>query len=352
MGRIRLLNQKYTLREIWKLKKGLIHPFLSPKKLFNFLLVQACYRLRVSRVRGTPYAVMIEPTSNCNLACQMCARTVYNLYGQSRDFPLTWYSRLMEEIGDRIIILSLWNYGEPLLNQKLPEMIALARAKRIFVMVTTNGTLLQGERADALISSGLHYLKISLDGTREATYRKFRQGGSFDEVCKNIASFCRRKRERRGEAPFVDLTFLVTKDNEQEVEAAKTLARQLSVDKISFRKIDPHYAENPEEVLPEKKEYRLSTYLPGGNHIKKISPCSRVWTQAVINSDGRLFPCCLDLKLAHPLGSIEEGESFMNLWNGEPYLAFRGVQVRNPEGFPICRNCHARNFNQEVYIDD
>jgi radical SAM protein with 4Fe4S-binding SPASM domain len=352
MGRIRLLNQKYTLPEIWKLKKGLISPFFSPKKLFNFLLVQASYRLRLPGVRGIPYAVMIEPTSKCNLACTMCARTVYNLSGQGHDFPLSRYTRLIEDIGDRIIILSLWNYGEPLLNQNLSRMIALARKKKIFVMVTTNGTLLKGELADALISSGLHYLKISLDGTREATYRKFREGGSFEEVCENVASFCRRKKATGGKAPFVDLTFLVMKDNEQEMERARALGRDLSVDKISFRKIDPHYADDPEDVLPEKKEYRLPGYVPGGNHEKSVSPCSRVWTQAVINSDGTLYPCCLDLRLEHALGSIADGKTFSRLWNGEPYRAFRENQVRDPEGFAICRNCHARNFNQEVYIDD
>lgn len=350
--RIRLLNQKYTLREIWKLKRGLLEACAAPKKLYNFFVVQGAYRLGIPAPGGVPYALMIEPTSACNLACAMCARTVYNLSERDRAFPLDQYDRLMDEIGDKIIILSLWNYGEPLLNPALPDMIRRARAKKIFVMVTTNGTLLKGEMAEDIISSGLNYLKISLDGTNDASYRRVRETGSFADVCENIESFCRLKKEKKAGHPFVDLTFLVMRHNAHEMDEARSLARTLGTDRISFRKVDPHYAADPESVLPEKTAHRLWTFVEKKQGVKKTPPCSRIWTQAVINSDGRVFPCCLDLKLENPLGSIDNGTPFRRIWRGEKYREFRKRQIRAPEGIPLCRNCHARNFSDEVYIDD
>jgi radical SAM protein with 4Fe4S-binding SPASM domain len=267
-------------------------------------------------------------------------------------FPLDQYAGLMDEMGDKIIVLSLWNYGEPLLNPALPEMIRRAREKKIFVMVTTNGTLLKGNMAEDIIASGLNYLKISLDGTTEAGYRRCREKGSFRDVCRNIETFCRLKQKKKSRHPFVDLTFLVMRENEAEMDAARALAHRLGTDRISFRKVDPHYAADPEAVLPEKSARRLPTYSGEKGRRDRVPPCARVWMQSVINSDGRVFPCCLDLKLAHPLGALENGRPFRRIWRGETYRAFRERQIREPEGYAMCRNCHARNFSEDVYIDE
>jgi len=350
--RIRLLNQKYTPGEIWKLKQGLLETCLAPKKLYNFIRVQWAYRTRRPEAGGVPYAVMVEPTSACNLSCHMCARTVYNLSDEDRYLPLDQFSRLLDEIGDQLMLLSLWNYGEPLLNPELPAMIRKARAKKIFVIVTTNGTLLKGRMAGEIMASGLNYLKISLDAVSEKGYRRFRPRGSFPDLCHNIESFCRLKKDQKTDHPFVDLTFLVMKDNEHEMDEARRLAAALGADRISFRKLDPHFAENPMDALPGKGKLRLSRYTDQPASKENLRPCSRVWTQAVINSDGRLFPCCLDLKLEHPLGALDNGASFRRIWRGKKYTGFRSAQIREPESYPICRNCHARNFSDEVYIDE
>jgi MoaA/NifB/PqqE/SkfB family radical SAM enzyme len=48
------------------------------------------------------------------------------------------FRKVIDEIGDNLFILYLWNWGEPFLNPAIYEMIAYARGKGIKVVTDNN----------------------------------------------------------------------------------------------------------------------------------------------------------------------------------------------------------------------
>lgn len=135
----------------------------------------------------------------CNLECRYC----YNGEKFSRRMP--W------DIATRAVDLALsgphrraqisFFGGEPLLEFDLmkravayAEEQAAALEKKVRFVLTTNGTLLQGDRLDYLLEHGFH-IGVSLDGVREAhdTFRVYGSGrSSHGKVSRNVAEAVRR----------------------------------------------------------------------------------------------------------------------------------------------------------------
>ena len=68
---------------------------------------------------------------------------------------------------------------------------------------------------------------ISLDGTSEQSYSKYRIRGKFDQVVENMHELIRRRKARRLKTPRVEWQFIVMKQNEHEVTKAEEMARKI-----------------------------------------------------------------------------------------------------------------------------
>ncbi|MDI6795102.1 MAG: radical SAM protein, partial [bacterium] len=123
-----------------------------------------------------PAHINIEVTNDCNLRCIMCP-------GRRMPRPIGYmgmalYRKICDEavrIGTKSFLLYL--SGEPLLHPELPEMVKYAKEAEIgFVGLSTNATLLTGEKARQLLESKIDRMTISLDGVNKATYESLRIG--------------------------------------------------------------------------------------------------------------------------------------------------------------------------------
>ncbi|GAB7140570.1 hypothetical protein RsTz2092_05200 [Deferribacterales bacterium RsTz2092] len=100
-------------------------------------------------------------TRRCNLSCSFCT-----LGG----FPKDWQKfELTPQKFENILAMDMFKKsifvvlegGEPLLNKDLPELVAMARAKKHLVGLITNGLLL-GERAKDLQRAGVCDMQVSV----------------------------------------------------------------------------------------------------------------------------------------------------------------------------------------------
>ncbi len=124
-------------------------------------------------------------TQRCNLKCVHC-------YAQSEDRN---YGGEMntEEAKAMIDDLAAWGApvllfsgGEPTMRKDLLELMQYAKDKGMRVVISTNGTLITPELAQAFAKIGLSYVGISLDGGPE-THDKFRGiPGSFDKAIQGV----------------------------------------------------------------------------------------------------------------------------------------------------------------------
>src|SRR4029079_16098724 len=81
----------------------------------------------------------------------------------------------------------LFSGGEPLVRPDLFELAAHARAKKLHVVLSTNGTLIDREKAEKLKELEFSYVGISLDSAIPAIHDQFRGvEGAFDRTMRGF----------------------------------------------------------------------------------------------------------------------------------------------------------------------
>lgn len=175
--------------------------------------------------RDSPGPVVIwNLIRRCNLTCKHC----YSISGDV-DFPgeltteeVFWVMDDLHAFGVRVLILS---GGEPLLRPDIVEISRRAKAKGFYVGLSSNGTLIDRERADAIAGLGYDYVGVSLDGLRETHDRFRRKEGAFEASLAGLR-LCRERGIKVG------LRFTITRDNEAELPALLALMRDEGIDKF------------------------------------------------------------------------------------------------------------------------
>jgi heme d1 biosynthesis radical SAM protein NirJ len=177
---------------------------------------------------GTPPGPVViwNLIRRCNLTCTHCyALSADHEYaGELSNAEVATVMDDLQAFGVPVLILS---GGEPLLRRDLFEIAARAKAKRFYVGLSTNGTLIDAPMADRVAAAGFDYVGISLDGLA-ATHDKFRRlQGAFDRSRAAV----RLLRER---GVKVGLRFTMTALNAHDLPALLELMRDEHVDKFYF----------------------------------------------------------------------------------------------------------------------
>src|SRR5262245_16157701 len=176
---------------------------------------------RNSLARGTPFPrrIALEPASACNLECPMCPTWTKSRKNGVMSFAL--FTRLVDEIAshgvDRLF-LHLW--GEPLIHPRIGDLLSYASGKPSIreTVMSTNATLLDPVRSEAILQSGLSCLVFSIDGATKATYETLRSGADFESTLSNVVAFLER-RETSGGGPRVVLQIIEMRQTVDEVDA-------------------------------------------------------------------------------------------------------------------------------------
>ena len=346
---MKILTQNYYLSDIWKMKKSLFKTITSPYKIGNFLAVKFSKALKLEEVIGYPINILIEPTRHCNYACPFCPRVVDKLAEKKLDNPvmsLDQFKKIIDEIGKFLITIRFWHYGEPLLNQKFCEMVKYAKKKNIFTVTSSNLERLTPSLTDELIDSGLDYLIISFNGAIPKTYNKYTgDRGDFNNVIKNITYLSRRKREKNSLHPFINLQFIVLKDNDQEIGEMKRLAKEMQVDKLSFKKVMGLTKEATQNLESNNPDYQFKIEEQN----KKCGFCELPWEECVISANGEISVCAIDIFNEELMGNVFH-EPFGRIWNNQKYRAFRKRVKENIDSIKLCRYCGKRN-NPDFFVD-
>ncbi len=289
-------------------------------------------------IRGYPPVLMVEPTNICNLRCPLCPSGNYSLKRTKGYLPFELYTKVIDEIHDKTMMLILWNQGEPFLHTGLLDMIRYASERKLFVITSTNANIMPD--AEAIVRSGLDTLIISLDGATQETYNKYRLNGDIDKVIANVKALVEAKKRLNSPTPIIKWQVIVMKHNEHEIEEIKQLADSLGVDTVSLKSAQIYSKEDIENFLPENPKYRRYK-ISGDDFELKFglkNRCIRLWTQPVINCDGEVAICCFDKDGEYHIGNIKDN-SFRSLWHSSKFNNMRKTVLRNRSSLPICRNC-------------
>lgn len=322
-------------------------------KAWNFLTNCTAMMTKNLTPSGYPSVLQIEPTNYCNLSCPLCPTGNKSLKAPKGFMPFSDFKKIIDECGDYLLNLTLWNYGEPFLNKSIYDMIDYAKSKRIFVRVSTNGHFLNSDENIAhLISSGLDELIVSIDGGSQETFSKYRREGNFDTVVTNLRRLVDKKKSSGKDRPFIELQFIVMAHNEHEIPKMKKLAKEIGVDALKLKTVSleevnlgvggPKRKKEMKKYLPKNEEYaRYDAETLTKKEVTK-SGCQRLWLSSLINWDGSVVACCYDPHRDFEFGNCLKEGNFKAVWNGKKYQNFRRDVLKNKQFIKMCAECSGK----------
>lgn len=321
----------------------MIFTYLSFRKLQNIILVWFGYLLSLITKRvivfGYPYAVSIETSAICNLKCPECPTGNKSLKRKQGLMTYSDFEEVIDQIKKYAVYVNLSLQGEPFLNKELLKMIQLADKNNILTSLSTNGHFLNYDTALEIIDSGLKRLIVSLDGTDQETYEKYRKGGSFNSVIDGIKILSSIKAKKQVKYPEIVLQFIVFNHNEHQLNKIKELGKNLGVNKVELKSAQ---ITNPESINSIPSINKFSRYTVKNNKLKLKSNqknrCFRIWETIVITWDGTIIPCCFDKDANYSLGNMKINNIF-DVWKSLAFNNFRKNILADRKKTAICCNC-------------
>jgi radical SAM protein with 4Fe4S-binding SPASM domain len=342
--RISVFNKQFQIAEILRVKRIIFEAAMHPKKIWNFLKVRNSLKKRNVKVDGLPIVINIEPTVRCNMNCTFCPPVLNKLKHSKGDMDIVLFKKIIDELGDTLLFLNLYNYGEPLLHKNITDMVGYAKAKNILVCINTNALALNQDVANGLINARLDYMIVSLNGATPEVYSKY-QGSmkDFEKVICNLKMLVDLRGNRK--FPFIDIQFVVMRENEHQIMDMKKLVKEIGADKLSLKKFiykpTDENSETIKNIMPKNKDY--------AHFADENSPCYRVFNSAIIEWDGTVRPCCADIEHYYDMGNVNE-QNFQSLWNNTKYNQLRSQVLKDITKISICKTCTTRGFSNEIYI--
>ena len=247
-------------------------------------------------------------TEKCNMACPYCYRI--NTGNDTVDFyKAKRYIDYLINLGCKAISIT---GGEPLLNTDWREIIKYSKEKGLFVILSTNGLLL--DLNDSVLNY-INVLSVPLDGASESINRKTRAVGHFDIVKNLIYTYISK-----------DYTFklrintVVTHDNIKHLYEIKELLNDSRITWKLFecrkKGVNNRY---PSSGIPSIDEMvHIITELKNSEHVCKIIYMGRGKTglgnlavkpnYIILHSNGDLFFSTedSDIKIFNIDGVIDE----------------------------------------------
>jgi len=165
-------------------------------------------------------------TRGCNLNCVHCYAHAVEI---SREKELSGDQAMaviddLAKFGSPVILFS---GGEPLFRSDLMDLVGYAVNKGMRAVISTNGTLIDTQKAEALKEIGLSYVGVSLDGMEEVNDRFRRKKGAFRDALKGIRN-CQEAGLKVG------LRFTMNRSNIGEISSIFDLLEDMDIPRVCF----------------------------------------------------------------------------------------------------------------------
>lgn len=301
---------------------------------------------------GGPFYVTVDITRRCNLQCIGC-RFHSPISKKSpfkddpvMDIPFDLFKKLCDDLktmGTNSILLT--GEGEPLLHPRIFDMISIAKEVGLYVILFTNGTLLDETRIKSLLDSCPDTLRVSLWASSPEEYEKNCPGSdpaTFINTMQGLRLLTRLKADRRSKVPSVILHHPINRNNFEKVDGMADLAYQAGCNALTFsplkcwwgslgsvslslteEKLLLHSLSRLEEKLDSLslKHNIRNTVLRYkiGYAVWEKMPCYIAWLHVRVRVNGNVSPCH---RYALPMGNLNE-ERLQKIWNNSGFRTFR-----------------------------
>ena len=203
------------------------------------MTVSVRYALRVGgyvakqkllRRKHFPLVLELEPLFACNLSCTGCGKIQHPASILKQRMSVADALAAVEECGAPVVAIA---GGEPLMHPQLDEIVRALIARKKFVLLCTNGLLLE-KRLDKFRPSPYFTWVVHIDGLRDRHDAVVEKEGTFD-----IAIAAIKAAQARGFQVGTNSTFFNNDSPQDVIDVLDHLNNVVGVDQMQ---ISPAYA--------------------------------------------------------------------------------------------------------------
>jgi MoaA/NifB/PqqE/SkfB family radical SAM enzyme len=168
----------------------------------------------------------VDVTGMCNLRCISCPRGNWPRHRE----PGFMSAKTYESLVDKILrddpwtgIITLYNWGEPLLNPALPDIINITREKGLLSAVSSN--LAMTKDFENVVKAGPDWFRISNSGWG-SNYETTHTGAHWDIFhanCRKLSEY----RQRYSQDMIIEFFFHIYEHNRQDFAKIQSLCNEL-----------------------------------------------------------------------------------------------------------------------------
>ena len=310
-------NIKYKIKDIFLKTANMPLSGFLYRKIYSKAIKRGINNFKISDL-----IVTVEPSNTCNSSCVMCPYP--KMTRPKTVMPMDLFKKVVDEcVSNGINKFNLNFYNEPFLDPMIFDRIEYLRLKSVRTQLFSNGSVLDDDKIDKIIKSGLNDIKFSVDGFKKETYEKIRKGLNYEKTVSNILKLIERKKELKSPSPCVAVVFVRSVNNEGEQEDFK---------KFWFGKAD--------KIIISFDDNRNDTSTHDFKNKPAVAyPCRRLWKELVVMSNGKAALCCVDFDGSVILGDFNS-QSFMEIWNGAKFEKIREKHLMyKANEIPLCKKC-------------
>ena len=330
-----------------------------------------------------PSGAVYEGTMRCNLHCGFCwVGDLLNLEGEWRQelSVETLRTAFPDQVGLSINLTG----GEIFMRKDIFEVLRLFKEKGYTLgYLTTNGTIINDERADALArlarAGFLKHVSISVDGPKDIHDEARGAKGTFERTAAGLRRLQQAIERNGGTYLPVSINTTVTREGLEALDRMADVAEELGVDAISLNHLmysTPGEVEETLRLIGEEDPAVIQTYVtpdpglrPPGVRAKiaalaakcrqkgirfgarpQVSDsvldsyyepgaplagrCLYPFLNARVSFSGKMYFCPI---IRVEVGDLTE-QPLEDIWNGERYVELRRRLLEH-KLFPVCGRC-------------
>lgn len=251
-------------------------------------------------------SVILKLTNTCNSRCQYCQSWQDE---QASYFPLEWIHSLIACLSScyrsRVVISG----GEPTLSPFLPTILQLLADNNIPVILITNGLT---PNANNFLAKKFDELIFSIDTINPSIYRQIRGIDGLNIVLRNLSNAIGQTKFNN--SPLVSVNIVLSKPVLKDLDNTIQYLVNVGVRRFYFLPLETHLEMNG-LLVPKPEDWNfffsnihnrvieilrdVGVFLPwwsffSGQTLSSgtTSLCIVPWLQAVIRSNGDVYPCC------------------------------------------------------------
>lgn len=268
--------------------------------------------------------IYIEITNCCNLRCKFCPDT-----NRKKEFmSVDNFEKIIEKIHKYTNLVLLHVKGEPLLHNRLEDILNILEKYNLKANITTNGTLIKDNLEILKRSKVVRQINFSLHSST--------QNEEFgNQYLKYIFESADKLKDIIISYRLWNLKDI--KDNDINLEIIKSLEEYYNIQNLKQRLSENDFLKIKENVFINQD---IEFTWPDINKEEIIhsGKCLALKEQIAILVDGTVVPCCLDNNGDIPLGNIFE-ETIEEILNKPKSITMKKNFQKSIISCELCKTC-------------